>query len=131
MYINILQWNARSIRSNKGDLERFLFNNEIQIGILCETWLKNNSQFSIAGFNIVRKDRDDGYGGVALLIKSRLIFQKIDQIPNINGIECVGVQIIINKNIKYNLYSIYKPPHVSINSSDWQVFFRGLQSLFF
>ena len=130
MSFNILQWNARSIRSNKGDLERFLFINNIQIALICETWLKRVSQFSVPGFNIVRKDRNDGYGGVAVLIKSNLVFQEISHIPIVNGLECVGVKIVVFNNIKYNFYSVYKPPHVNINTPEWQQFFQGLQRPF-
>ena len=130
MPLNILQWNARSIRSNKGDLERFMFINKIQIGLVCETWLKRDSQFSFPHYNIIRRDRADGYGGVAVLVSSSLPFQVLNPVVTSPSIECVGVSVTINKNLKYNYYSLYKPPQGEVNPVDWQIFFQALKRPF-
>ena len=77
MTFNIMQWNARSIRSNKGDLEQFLHKNNIHAALVSETWLKNVYTFSITGYSAIRKDRLDGYGGVMILLRNSFYYQEL------------------------------------------------------
>lgn len=65
----LVQWNGRSVVSNKGVLEKFIFEKNIQIALLNETQFKPSSIINFTGFTMIRSDRDDGYAGVAILIK--------------------------------------------------------------
>lgn len=61
-----MEWNAPSAVSNKNSFLNFLSNNSIDIGLISETWCKPNMRICFPGYNIVRKDRADGYGGSAI-----------------------------------------------------------------
>lgn len=73
----ILQWNCLSINSNRTDLLHLIDTYNFNIIALSETWLLPGSSWNIRGFNILRDDRDDGYGGTALLIHNKLDFTPI------------------------------------------------------
>lgn len=68
---NILQINARSINANKILIETLIHKKNIDICIISETWLKENTQFKLKNYNIHAKNRDDGYGGVAIITKNK------------------------------------------------------------
>lgn len=112
-YLKILQVNTRSVKANILLLETLLISEDIDIGILCETWLKPNEVFRIKNYNIFMNNRDDGYGGVAIITKQKLNANKIN--IEFNHIEAIEVKISI-KNISYSFISVYIPPNIS-NSS--------------
>lgn len=54
--INIMQWNAKSIRSKVLEFSRNY--NNVDFILVSETWLKPpNNLFLVKGFDTVRKDR--------------------------------------------------------------------------
>lgn len=92
--IRIVQWNARSAVSNKNSLLHFLMSNNVDIALISETWFKPDTQICFSGYNIVRKDRADGYGGCAILIRKKFYIEEIK--PNFNlhdKISLCGVEI--------------------------------------
>ena len=71
--IRLLQWNARSIRNKKDELFHFLLKTDIDICLLCETWLNNKDSIKHQNFFCYRLDRQHGGGGgVAILIKKSI-----------------------------------------------------------
>lgn len=64
----ILQWNSRSVLSNKGSFEKFLEENDINISLVSGTWLKPNIDIIFNGYNIFRKDRKFSRGGGVLVL---------------------------------------------------------------
>ena len=48
--IRLLQWNARSIRNKKDELFHFLLKTDIDICLLCETWLNNKDSIKHQNF---------------------------------------------------------------------------------
>lgn len=70
--MKILQWNARSAISNKLSLESFLASENIAIAIISETWFKRDVYVNFRGFNTIRCDGRDGYGGSAILIRCNI-----------------------------------------------------------
>ncbi|CAH2004725.1 unnamed protein product [Acanthoscelides obtectus] len=70
-------------------------------------------------YNIVRKDREDGRAGVAIVIKRGLPYQEIDlRIANPNIMVC-GLSIT-KHNLDLSIFSIYTPPNIRSSSSDWE-----------
>ena len=82
--IKILQWNARRINNKKEDIHNFLYKQDINLAIITESWLNNTKELNIPTYNIIRNDRQDGKGGVAILIKSNITY-KIIKNPTINN----------------------------------------------
>lgn len=77
----MMQWNCRSVISKKHEIIYLVNKFKPSIIALAETWLKPGSVFKISGYSCYRKDRGDGYGGVAILIKNNL-FQKPIPVPH-------------------------------------------------
>ena len=129
MNLNILQWNARSITSNKGDLELFMHDNNIHVALISETWLKKDKFFSISGYNILRSDRNDGFGGVAILIKTHFLYTDLGCVTALPEVECRGISVVLQNGLKY-MYILYKRPQVSITAASWNALFRQLKKPF-
>lgn len=120
--LNILQWNSQSIRPKITEFESLLFKDQIHIAIICETWLEEHSFLNISQYNIYRKDRADGYGGVAIIVHKSITSElKVSSISN-TGIEILHVKI---NNCKYlkNIVSVYCPSSIQTRQCDWDELF--------
>lgn len=115
---NILQWNCRSINSNKYSLLNYLNTTTVDVIILVETWLKKNQSFHIRDFSCVRNDRDDGYAGVAILISNKYAFSKVELSPNYNN-NIMACAVRITKHTSLDIMAIYKPPKIRATFTDW------------
>lgn len=118
----IMQWNARSAIANKNSLEYFLYSYNIDIAIISETWFKLDKYINFPGFNIVRKDREDGWGGVAILIRNKYTFNQISNIHSIDNMDVVAAKVVLNNKLKINIVSVYNPPKNVINQNHWEKF---------
>ena len=112
----ILQWNVRSIRARSLDLASILHSEECSIALLSETWLRPGQKFSLPHFNLVRSDRYDGYGGVAIAAHQSIHIKMIP-IDNLlkhsllcQSIDLVGIEAFTNSNNSLFLWSLYIPP---------------------
>jgi exonuclease III len=78
-----------------------LHKNNISILCLTETKLDpNDTLLSIPGYNLLRKDRQRGGGGVAILIRNDIVFKIID----VQGVETTDSKLeILTSNL-----SIYR-----------------------
>lgn len=126
---NICQWNCRSAIANKNNLEHLLAQNDIHIALLSETWFKPNKYISFSGYNVIRQDRDDGRGGVAILIKSNLKFTEILG-PQLNNIMYTGIRINNINNTEISIISIYIKPQTKISRQTWSNFFKTVKKPF-
>lgn len=107
-----MQWNIRSLVSNKHALLSLIWEHNPQIIALNETWMKNNKNVYIKGYNIIRNDRDDGYGGVAILVQKHISYEVIQtQLPERgDNFQFLGISIG-----KINILTAYIPrqsPHL-------------------
>ena len=128
--LKILQWNARSINSNKSSLEQLVCDYGVDICLISETWLKQNDHFSLQNFNVFRKDRlDRAGGGVAVLVHKK--FKTYIQIsfPVLPvEIEVCGVNIQFNNSI-ISFISIYNPPNFFTNTDTWNNLLNNCNNL--
>lgn len=108
----IVQWNSRSIVNKKSDLYYILNKYNPFAVALCETWLKPGFSFRIPGYECLRTDRSDGYGGAAILIKNNLCFQYFP-LPCLSD-DISAVAAIVNKICIVCIY--YSRPTVNILS---------------
>lgn len=120
--IVIIQWNTRSLNSNKHYLQNYLNNNKVDIVILSEIWLKSKSQVNFRNYNFICKCRDSGKGGVGILIANNLAYQEVNLTNNLtnNNIEVCAIKLDLS-NI--HVVSLYKPPSVQASTNDWNIFF--------
>jgi len=109
--LNILQWNAQSIVSNKYVLAKFLYDNDIHIAIISETWLKQTQNFQISKYNIVKNNCGNNHNGVAILIRDYIDFSIIPTYFDAS-LQNVCVQIKVN-NTQITIISLYSPLNCS------------------
>lgn len=128
--LKYLQWNGRSVLANKGFLERFLYENKINIAFLSETWFKPRSLITFQGYNLIRNDREDGKGGVAILIKKNIAFSINKISNNIPNVMVVAATLHLSNKNNLNIYSVYVKPQSQIRSSQWETFFNELKKPF-
>lgn len=105
--VNIVQWNAQSLISSKQLLTQFLYDNNIHVALISETWLKSHHRFNIRGYTIERNDLGNKHNGVAILIRNSIDYTKIDTdfddcLQNI----CVRIKI---RDKDISLVSLYCP----------------------
>lgn len=124
----VTQWNCRSIRNKADCLRQYLASNRAKIIALSETWLDQTRDFKLQGFDILRADRADGYGGVALAISKNTIYERFDLTQfNIGPIEAVCIKL---KDEKFYVISAYRPPGKRLTEAKWRHFFQCLPSPF-
>ena len=107
------QLNIRSFNNKKAEILNIIEEFKIDIFLIQETWLKDNNFNSIKNFHMVNKNRNTGFGGVAILLKNKIKYKIINSI-NIDPIEYIGVEISI-KNKTFVIFSVYIPPEVPSN----------------
>jgi Endonuclease-reverse transcriptase len=113
---DILQWNARNIKSNKNALEHFIqLNPNFKIIAISETHLTPNEPFQLLNYVAYRADRSQqvhqGRGGAALFLHPDIPAHEIHFLTNL---EVVAVKAEINGVIT-TVVSIYVPPVTNYN----------------
>lgn len=79
---DIIQWNANGLKGPKLDLfKQYLSDYSPSFVLLCETHWEDGFIPRFPLYNVVFKNRSDGYGGVAILIKKPIIFHLVDFAP--------------------------------------------------
>ncbi|XP_072400980.1 uncharacterized protein [Diabrotica undecimpunctata] len=117
--LKIIQWNARSLKANKNYFYQILMEEKFDIAIISETWYKPTDNIKFNNFNVIAVNRDKGYGGVAIFISHKIIYEVIQFNHNFNPkIEVFGINIILG-NQKLAIVSLYKPSDVRAKSQDY------------
>lgn len=120
--LNIIQWNAQSLRPKLTEFDLLLSQEKIHIALVSETWLEPESHLNISGYNIFRKDRADAYGGIALIVHKSIKVQEYSMHINNLGIQCKCLKML-NCNYLRNVILVYCPSSVSTVQSDWDYIF--------
>ena len=114
-HLNILHINAESLRKKVNAVEA----ESIGYDIVCltETWLNpsiDNTSISLTGFQQpFRKDRGDGYGGVAIYVAEHIpALQRTDL--DTQDLEAIWVEIRHPK-LRGLFCSMYRPPNTNVN----------------
>lgn len=118
-FLFIIQWNARSILSNKGSLEISLIQQKIDIAIVAETWLKVNVNFKIKGYTALRTDRADGKGGTLILIKNGLDFETL-LVKSCDKVQLCGIKIKTQEFGELSIISAYCKPGYYLSEKEWE-----------
>jgi len=105
----IIFWNARSVHNKNIDLNHLINVEKPDVLALCETWLKNKDNFKLQNFKIIRYDRPEQIGGLAICIKDNIQFKQINLKDGLkHKIEAMAVKISY-KNKWMNILLIYNP----------------------
>lgn len=109
--MRILQYNIQSLKKpgNKELLELYLHENSIDIAVLTETWLSDNSSTSLRDFNFAYRNRSDGFGGVGVYIHKRISFSLHNYKSDFDTL--IISTLNLNRNI--SIVCNYSPPNMS------------------
>ena len=112
--LSFVHYNVQSILNKLDILEAELF--EFDILAFTETWLNPTVQSDDLVFQTFhkpeRKDRrSDHFGGLLLYVKSGIFYKRRSDLK-INGIECIWIEVVLNKkSLLFGLF--YRPPNSS------------------
>lgn len=114
--LRISQYNIQSVNSKKEQLINFLNNENIDICLLNETWLKDHQRFSIPGYNFYNKNSINSHNGVAILIKPYLKYNILDT-RFYEDIQTIALSVSSAIG-KITILCVYCPPtssHIRLN----------------
>lgn len=120
----LLQWNCNGLRPNGHELKALILNHKIQPSIIAlqETLLSPKHNFTIPGYQFIRKDRlnptnrpGPPHGGLGLFISDSINFQIIN-IPTPN-LETLAIDATINKT-KLRIINVYHTRTKPFNIDD-------------
>lgn len=107
-FIKISQFNVQSIRNKKPLLIEFLDANKIDICLVNETWLKENTSFYIPGFDFINQNGLNGRGGAGILIKNNFKYSVVST-PFYSFLQSVAITVHTNIG-KLTILCVYSPP---------------------
>ena len=118
--LTILQWNIRGLTGKKDVLHSMLTqtgnNRQIDIGIICETWLTDRTQSyaKIPDYNLICSNRNDRQGGgVCFMVSNHLKYRtRPDLTSHASLVENCFIEVL-SKNGNIIIGSIYRPPNTS------------------
>lgn len=94
----ICSWNANNVKGKISQVTEFLFRYKIDVFLVNETKLKGEETIKISGYNSMTKNRDNGAGGVAIIIKEGIPYERID-IKRQISLEYICVRLRSNLHI--------------------------------
>jgi hypothetical protein len=106
--LNLLNWNANSIKNKKDELLHILNDFKIDIAFITETKLQANIKFKLPGYQVYRKDRNTNGGGVAIVAKKSLQHFEVQCTKTLYLETCAIKLKYINKYV--TLICAYNPP---------------------
>jgi ribonuclease HI len=106
--LKICQHNIQSLKPKLPLVQNFLYNNNIDILVLNETWLKPTVGIYIQGYKIHRRDSNNGYGGVAVIYKE---FLKCNTINTFSSDNIQNLAVTVGTDIgPLTILGCYCPP---------------------
>ena len=121
----IISWNAQSIKAHCHQLKLSINNEHITPHIICiqESWLKDQTNFTVPGYITEKKCREGGRGGVATFTKEGVAYSRYTDVKK-EGVEAVVTEIHTDHGEPINIVSIYIPPSVNITNNDLHTIFQ-------
>lgn len=113
--MKIGQLNIRSIYNKKEELKDVIRNHNLDIICLQETWIKEDNFNLMQSYKCFHRNRADGYGGVAIMVKNKISTNEILFI-DLTNIEIIGVEVKVKhkkENKMYNIINIYIKPNIT------------------
>ena len=115
-------FNARSLRNKLDNLSCLLQPADFDVIFITESWLRYDFPDSLVlsktFYSLFRKDRPDGYGGVAVFVSNLLKVVSIDIPPMYSSLECVAFDLVLFKASCYHFICFYHPPTCAASSVD-------------
>ena len=110
--------NSQSIVSKRVSLAVLLIEHDPDVVVVSEIWLSPDisaSEFFPSGYQVFRKDRSDGYGGVLLACRDSL---NCEELAFDTSAEAVVCKITLDYRQPLIVCSFYRPPNTDTQSID-------------
>ncbi|CAH2089919.1 unnamed protein product [Euphydryas editha] len=120
--LNIIQWNCQSLIPKLSELDSYLHNEKVHICILSETWLQCEHQINLTDYSVFRKDRADGYAGLAILVHQSINCCLKTLPSNYNNIDVLCLELL-NSNKLQHIIGVYSPTNITVSVGDYQELF--------
>lgn len=109
--LRICHWNAQSLAKKKKLLAHFLREQNIDVMLISETFLRESEQFNMSNYCTYRKDekRSDGaaYRGLAVLVKRNVVHQSIPY-KEFQSLNVLGILAHVGgRNLR--IFAAYRP----------------------
>lgn len=114
-----ISWNARGVQRKKSELIDLISAINPDVVAIQETFLSADKKFYLPNFTIIRQDRSNTGGGVAIAIHNRIKHIPFN-FPILDTIEIVGAKILTENN-NFILSSCYLPASKSLSSKDLEI----------
>ena len=118
--LKIAHINIQSLRFKTDYLHIFLFENNIDVLCVTESWLTaeiDDDEIMIDGFNMYRKDRDNGqeHGGIVVYIKEGIDYNNDVNISVDSEVETVLTEINLPCTKPILLGTVYRQPNSNVD----------------
>lgn len=125
----VITWNANSVIHKKAELGDFLHENNVDVALVQETFLRPQHKLKIANYTTHRQDRTDRQGGgTAILIKKHIKHHAMT-IPNFDNIETTKIQVTMADG-PLTFVSAYRPPNRAFTVNDLDNLFNQVGPMF-
>jgi len=115
--VKITSININGIREKLQETIQLAQDESIDVTIINETKLTPNIPIKLKGYNIFRKDKPTVQGGVAIIVKNRILAQEITLPRTLQGTNTSTLLITLthHPNITY-IATLYSNPQTNINN---------------
>lgn len=122
--IRIIFWNSQGVARKRLELIQIIQEKDIDILLLNETHLGNNTQFQIPNFHTYKNNKPlvngrPPAGGTAIVVHKR--FNHYSMSISTNSINNTTIYIK-NGNSELSLVAVYKSPNTSLQTTDLDIF---------
>ncbi|XP_072169454.1 uncharacterized protein [Diadema setosum] len=108
--MRILTVNFQSARNKKEEISNLIDSSDPDIILGTETWLNSkfqNAELFPSNYELIRKDRIDGYGGVLIALKKDIIFERLHLDLDV---EAIFIKISLARKASLIAGVLYRPP---------------------
>lgn len=126
--IKVLHWNANSIQNKITELLELLKRTEVDVVVLCETFLNPDASLYIPDFKTYRCNRNSRGGGVSISVRKSIVHSELPHFVT-HGLENVNV-ILETKHKSIRLSSVYCPKYTRHFKDDLRILTSGHRDFF-
>lgn len=118
--IRIALWNSNGIHRHSNEIETFLALNRIDIFLITETHCTDRSYHRIRGYNTLYCNHPNNvaYGGTAIIIKSTLIYEQMENYST-DAIQACVIRVKDKNNDYLTVAAIYCRPRFALKENDF------------
>ncbi|KAL9698186.1 hypothetical protein quinque_001627 [Culex quinquefasciatus] len=106
---DIIERNSSPNGNGNRTADKHNIDNEIHVALLQEIWLKQKEHFRMAHYRMASQRRNEGWGGVAVLVHESLEFEEI-KFHNLLPVEVIAVKVVKGFD-PITFVSVYVPPN--------------------